>query len=452
MNGWILALIYFGVGLLGVLIGVSVKQKSKLFLWAVLLAGAAFVCRYAQKRVSFASTLGLIWGGLVLLCTGMTVVWLIRCRFSGKSRRDASARRKGTNSGRMTKAMRRKMMTRALVVIPLCLALSTGIVMGYTSLGSMGGAGGSSAGGSGVLDNSIATKASLRSKTINILVCGIDNDADDAHQQKMTDVILVASIDLGGKTASLLQIPRDTYVGDVTSTGKINAVYNNASAETDAINTLAKQLNRMFALPLDNYVTITMEGFGKAVDAIGGVEVTLEQEMVFNLRDPNEVVVRTITLPAGPNLLDGEMADLFVRYRDYTRADLDRLNVQRVFLAALMHKMTSLSAMQLLQAVRAVYPYLETDFSFAELAALAMRARGFTAESVTVVRVPGEPAEVRGQSVFSLHEQALADVLNAHMRPYADPVGVDGLDVIEVQNTTGILDNSDAPLSDYDGP
>ncbi len=445
MNGWILALIYFFIGLIGALGSGAVKKKSNLFLWTLLLGLLAFGCKYFEAKVSFAGTLSLIWGGMTMLCAGNFLMLLIRCCNTARSRQDQRARRRGAASGRLTREKRRKLAARTLFLVPLCLVFCTGGVMLYTSLGTSS--------GSGVLDNSISTPDTLRSKTMNILICGIDNDqADAAHQQNMTDVIMVASIDFENHKASLLQIPRDTYVGDVTATGKINAVYNNEDTPQESINALASQLYDMMKLPIDNYVTITMEGFRKAVDVLGGVEVNLEQEMVFNLRDPNEVIVNTITLPAGPNLLNGEMADLFVRYRDYARADLDRMNVQRIFLAALTDKLTNMSAGSLLSAVTTVYPYLETDFSLAELADLAMRAKEFSASDITAVRVPGEPVNDFGenhQSVFTLHKEELAQTLNAYMRPHADPVDAAELKVIELQNTTGILDHSEETLDGY---
>ena len=344
------------------------------------------------------------------------------------------------------KTPKRKKKKARLIVALVSVALVVALVFALLGM-RIGGAG-------DILSDEWKTPSYLRSKTMTILICGadIDEEREGNEEATSTDVIIVANMDLEKNTATLLQIPRDTYVGDVTATGKINAVYNNEDTPQESINALASQLYDMMKLPIDNYVTITMEGFRKAVDVLGGVEVNLEQEMVFNLRDPNEVIVNTITLPAGPNLLNGEMADLFVRYRDYARADLDRMNVQRIFLAALMDKLTNMSAGSLLSAVTTVYPYLETDFSLAELADLAMRAKEFSASDITAVRVPGEPVNDFGenhQSVFTLHKEELAQTLNTYMRPHADPVDAAELKVIELQNTTGILDHSEETLDGY---
>ena len=52
------------------------------------------------------------------------------------------------------------------------------------------------------------------------LVCGVD------LSENLTDIIMVVCYDTANNEASILQIPRDTFVGDVPS-GKINAVYGN---------------------------------------------------------------------------------------------------------------------------------------------------------------------------------------------------------------------------------
>ncbi len=442
MSGWMLAGIYFCAGLIGVFLCAGVRRSGLAFVAGALLLGAAYGLRWLGGGSLFGGWGEIAGGCLAMAGAGMLLQLLLRWKNRRSGRRAARARQANGRPGRMRAAERRRRVLRTVLLVPLCLALCTGGVMLYTSLGA--------GGGSGVLDGSLATPAALRRKSLNILVCGIDNDQnDEAHRQNMTDVIMLVNIDLENKTAAILQIPRDTYIGDVTATGKINAVYNNFETDGARINALAGQLNRMFALPVDNYVTITMEGFRKAVDAIGGVEVNLESEMVFNLRDPNEVIVRTITLPAGKNLLDGELADLFVRYRDYVRADLDRMNVQRVFLAALMNQLTSLPVGELLGAVKAVYPYLGTDFSLAQLAGLALKARSFSPDSILALRAPGEPTMTGGQSVFTLHRQALADMLNASMRPHMDAVPAQQLDVIELQNTTDLLDRSQGTLDGY---
>ena len=308
------------------------------------------------------------------------------------------------------------------------------------------------------IDNDWKTPSYLRDKTMNILVCGVDYDVnDEGHQETMTDVIMVVNLDMEADKATILQIPRDTYVGeDLVFTGKINALYNwgylDEPAGAGGIGQLIETINDQFKLPIDHYVTISMEGFRKAVDMLGGVDVTIEKEMTINVKDKDENIIDTIVLEPGTHTLSGELADHFVRNRDYTQADIERVNVQRYFLAALMNKATALSTSELVSLANAIYPYLETDFSIQELISLAMEAKNLSGDSVTAVRIPVEYIEKYGKwglDVLTVHRADLADMLNEYMRPYSDPVPETDLEVIEIQNKDDSLNTEGESLGEY---
>ena len=55
--------------------------------------------------------------------------------------------------------------------------------------------------------------------------------------------------------------------------------------------------------------------------------------------------------------------------------------------------------------------------------------------------VPGEACTVNGQSVYTVHLEATADILNEYFRPYSDPVSADQLGLIELQNTVSSVND-----------
>lgn len=294
------------------------------------------------------------------------------------------------------------------------------------------------------------TPSHLQGKTKTILVCGLDNSDDRDIEAWMTDVIMMVNMDFENDSASVLQIPRDTYVGqDLVKYGKINGLYYYGYKDKDnsgGIECLIETIYNQMKLPVDNYVLITMDGFMKAVDKLGGIEVTLDQDMQFE----------NFALPAGTHLLTGEQAMEFVRYRaGYENADLDRLNTQRYFLMALLDRLLESSTMELASMAAAIYDYLITDLTVAELLELADEAKQLTRESIQIVRVPGEPVTrygLYGVDIYSVHTEALADVLNTYMRPYTDDVPPTDLNVIEVQNTTDEFDDPGGTLGEDAGP
>jgi cell envelope-related function transcriptional attenuator common domain len=303
------------------------------------------------------------------------------------------------------------------------------------------------------------TPNNLKDKSMNVLICGIDQDEGRLGEEELTDMIMVMNLDRENDKATLLQIPRDTYVGEhVVKYGKINGLYYHGYSDgykddekvRSGIGCLGTTIYNMLKLPIDNYVIITMEGFRVAVDAVGGIEVTMPTTIIMRFDGSEEDIV----FEEGKTyVLDGVMADLFVRYRaGYDLGDIDRLNVQRIFLTALMEKMLSLTTMEMVSVVRTIYPYLETDLTVNDIIKLAQEMQELTTEDMTFVRLPGENVPRYGYyavDVFTLHKMKTAEILNKYMRPHSDPVPETELDILELQNTVDWYDDDGSTMNEY---
>lgn len=342
-------------------------------------------------------------------------------------------------SSKIAETLKKNKLARALVWVA-ALALVAAIafaILGFKPFGA-----------GGIIRSEWKTPSYLRESTMNILVCGVafDSQGDEEHQDRLTDVIMLANFDREKGNVNILQIPRDTYVGDdLVVYGKINGLnnwgYKDGSAK-GGVSPLIETINDQFDLPVDNYVLVTMEGFRKAVDMLGGVEVTLPEAVDFG----NGTV-----LEAGTHTLDGAMAEQFVRYRDVWTGDIYRINNQRYFMAALMNKFMAMQAKDLVSLASAIFPYLETDLSLNELITLAREAKNVSGDKIRLLHVPGEGVPRYGKygvDVFSVHKKALADMLNEYMRPYSDDVPETELDCIEIQNTTTDYDDEGTLLGD----
>jgi anionic cell wall polymer biosynthesis LytR-Cps2A-Psr (LCP) family protein len=86
-------------------------------------------------------------------------------------------------------------------------------------------------------------------------------------------------------------------------------------------------------LRIDHYAQIGFGGFAGVVDTLGGIDVCVPKA----IDDP----LAGIDLPAGCQRLNGPQALGFVRSRATALADIDRMNNQRLFMAALLKKATS---------------------------------------------------------------------------------------------------------------
>ena len=144
-----------------------------------------------------------------------------------------------------------------------------------------------------------------------------------------SDTILILHIPSNGGQPVLLSIPRDSYV-KIPGYGmnKINAAYDLGGPKL-----LAETVQNATGLYINHYMGIGFGGFVGVVDAVGGVRMCLPGPMV----DPKA----GLNLKAGCQTLDGAQALGYVRTRNFAVSDLQREQDQRLFLRALLSKMTS---------------------------------------------------------------------------------------------------------------
>ena len=189
----------------------------------------------------------------------------------------------------------------------------------------------------------------------DILMVGIDSRTD-AHGNPLTpderamlhagdevgtntDTIVLLRIPNDGRSASAISIPRDSYV-DIPGIGmgKINSAYgttkeltrqklvnqgvSEAAAEQRATQAgrqaLIKTVANLTGITVDHYAEVGLLGFMLLTDAVGGVEVCLN--------NPVDEPMSGADFPAGRQRLNGAQALSFVRQRhDLPRGDLDRI-------------------------------------------------------------------------------------------------------------------------------
>lgn len=137
----------------------------------------------------------------------------------------------------------------------------------------------------------------------NILVVGIDERTGLSRQQKLrlhlgpstssfsTDTLMLIHVPADGSKATLISIPRDTWVPiDGYPDGKINGAYINAylqgfdqqpaakttpGRQSAGMSELVQTVKRLTGVPIDHYVQIDFTGFEAIVSAIGNIPVNL---------------------------------------------------------------------------------------------------------------------------------------------------------------------------------
>ena len=240
---------------------------------------------------------------------------------------------------------------------------------------------------------------------VNILLLGGDSRGLKNFEVPRSDSILVLSLDPDTKQASLYSILRDTWV-KIPGHGedRINAALSVGGPEL-SMKTVSDLLN----IPINYYVFTDFQGFIGLINAIGGIDYTVEKDMHYH---DSEEPMFNIDLKKGYQHLNGKTALEYVRFRHDAMSDFARTDRQREFLGAVAKKVTSTtSLLKLPQILNSIDPYIKTDMYIQDMWKLA--SLGYEVKGTTPITAQLPPTNllkettIRGQDVLTVDPKTL---------------------------------------------
>lgn len=219
-----------------------------------------------------------------------------------------------------------------------------------------------------------------------------------------SDTIMLLHIPSNGGPDVLVSLPRDSYVPiPGNGSNKLNAAFAIGGPKL-----LAETVQNATGLQINHYIGIGFGGLVNVVNSVGGVRMCLPSALV----DP----ASGLNLKAGCQTLDGAQALGYVRTRHlFATQDLQREQDQRVFLKALLSKMTSpgtlLNPFAVLPAAVGSVDALTVDQG-AQLYQLAEVAFALRHPETTTVPIGSEPDLAVGDVVIWNTAQA-SELFNA---------------------------------------
>lgn len=183
-------------------------------------------------------------------------------------------------------------------------------------------------------------------KPFNALLVGSDSRTGltPAEQLKLganavggqrSDTIIIAHVDPNTDHVIMVQFPRDDYV-PIASGGTDKITNSFAGGRSNLVHTVESLTH----LDINRYAEVNLAGFRDLVNAVNGVDVCITETIPF---DPNTGL--EVTKP-GLIHFDGDEALRFVRSRhSFATGDFARIENQQKFLAAAVHKVTSVSSL-----------------------------------------------------------------------------------------------------------
>jgi len=278
----------------------------------------------------------------------------------------------------------------------------------------------------------------------NILIVGLDDrtgltpaqikefhtgtDATDS-----TDSIMIVHVPSDGSKATLISIPRETYV-DIPGYKKnlINAAYADAKhlgapgtlkeRERAGFDLLIQTVEQLTGVSINHFVAVGFSGFVSIANAIHGVEVNL----CYSQNDRYS----GLHVPAGKQRLVGAQALAFVRQRHNINggasSDLTRSERQRYFLAAAFKQVASIGVLtnpgklnDLISAVKKSF-YFDDQFKLVDF---AEQMADLAAGNITGHAIPtqGDVTTIEGQDGLAADPAKVQAQVKAWLNPPATP-------------------------------
>lgn len=199
------------------------------------------------------------------------------------------------------------------------------------------------------LDNEL-TGMTTFDEPFTVLLLGSDARSDDPSMGARTDTIVLVRVDPTTNNITMLSIPRDTRI-NIPGVGyeKFNAAftYGGPSGTIAAVKELC-------GVDIDHYAEINFEGLVGLIDAIGGIDVHVDE--MINDPDAGNVVI-----PEGDQHLDGAAALTFSRSRAFVDGDFTRVSNQRKVIEAIVHRGLEAPATELYGIIQSCTGFLTTD-------------------------------------------------------------------------------------------
>lgn len=247
---------------------------------------------------------------------------------------------------------------------------------------------------------------SVGDERINVLMLGVDSlDGKNKDNTMRTDTMMLLSIDPKTKTGFILSIPRDTRVhveGLAKKFNKINEVH-----AIGGVSYTIKSVKALLGIEINHFVKVDYQAVNKTVNDIGGVEVNVPMDMSYD--DPYAKPPLHIDLKQGPQILDGDKAMQFLRFRHgYANQDLGRIESQQKFIQALMDKLLSPeSIVHITDYIDTFSQYVQTDLEFSDMLKIASKAIEIKPYNIKKAVVPGKADYLYGISYFIADEEQI---------------------------------------------
>ncbi|MDU5106296.1 LCP family protein [Clostridium sp.] len=259
--------------------------------------------------------------------------------------------------------------------------------------------------------------------SINILILGMDvGDTDNQANKSIrrSDTIMVFNYNPNTKKVHLVSIPRDTMIevdayldtGEYQRYWKINSAYALGGEEE-----ITTHVESLLDININYIVEVDYNAFRSVVDAIGGVDMTIEQDMFYD----DEEQDLHINFIAGETVhLDGKKAEEFFRWRQnndgsgFANGDLDRIKNQQLLMSKLLDKALSPSiVLKAPNILKAISDNVDTNIPANKLISLGLKVLRLNSSDIVMTTLQGVPENIYGQEFLVSYKEDNMELINS---------------------------------------
>jgi LCP family protein required for cell wall assembly len=225
-------------------------------------------------------------------------------------------------------------------------------------------------------------------RPVNILVMGIDRvpeavDQPDQVFEGRSDTMVVLRLNPQEKNVKMLSIPRDTRV---EFPGLKLAKINQANVDGGVVLAARVVSDSLNGVAIDRYLRISTGAFRELVDKLGGVRVFVPKRMQYE--DKTQKLF--IDLQPGWQVLNGDQAEQFARFRQDEYGDVGRVQRQQALIKALREKLQEPSTIaHIPDLIGVMQKYIDTNLTPPEILALVGFGLQLKSEEFQMVLLPG---------------------------------------------------------------
>lgn len=209
-----------------------------------------------------------------------------------------------------------------------------------------------------------------------IMLVGQDNrEGESAEQHKLSDSMIMCTINRETKTLTMTSILRDCYVplpayaGHGAGRNRINVCYNLGTEWTGSskggMEMLALCVEQNFGIPIDHTIEVGFDSFEQIINLMGGVDIELTEAEAKYM---TEEIGYVGDMEPGYQTLDGLEALAYARIRKIDAdGDFSRTNRQRTIITSLLSKCVKMNLWDLHKLATEILPLITTDMTTDEM-------------------------------------------------------------------------------------